>query len=174
MPPTKLPAPQITISKVDARRFMLAHHSLWPPRQHQGKEGILRYIQKVGSIQFDPINIVGRNPDLVLQSRVEDYRAIFLDHLLYEDRTLIDGWDKMACIYATTEWPSFTYRRDFLRENPNSRKPPDTIINETLEQIRLRGAFPQSISKSMIKLIGIGGRQKLCGLQWNIFSAAGF
>lgn len=139
MPPSKLPSPQITISNLEARRFMLAHHNLWPPRQLKGKDGVLKYIQQVDSIQFDPINIVGRNPDLVLQSRVADYRSIFLDQLLYEDRDLIDGWDKMACIYATSDWPSFTYRREFLRENPDSRKPPDTIINETLDEIRQRG-----------------------------------
>ncbi len=139
MPPSKMPTPQITLSNVEARRFILAHHNLWPPHQLRGKDGVLEYIQQVGSIQFDPINIVGRNPDLVLQSRVADYKPEFLDQLLYEDRYLIDGWDKMACIYATTDWPSFTYRRKFLRENPDPRKPPETILNETLAQIRQRG-----------------------------------
>jgi len=75
---------------------MLAHHGLYPPRKLMGKTGILDYIQHVGSIQFDPINIVGRNPDLVLQSRVLDYRPNLLDDLLYKERKLIDGWDKMA------------------------------------------------------------------------------
>jgi uncharacterized protein YcaQ len=118
---------------------MLAHHYLWPPRQLKGKEGILTYITQVKSIQFDPINIVGRNPDLVLQSRILDYRPDHLDQLLYKDRTLVDGWDKMACIHATTDWPYFGYRRKFLRENPDSRKPPDTILDETLAHIRQRG-----------------------------------
>jgi len=139
MPPSKLSAPQITITKKEARRFLLAHHNLLPPRQFKGKQGVLEYIQHVDSIQFDPINIVGRNPDLVLQSRVADYKPEYLDQLLYQDRTLIDGWDKMACIHATTDWPNFSYRRKFLRENPDSRKPPDTIINDTLENIRQRG-----------------------------------
>ena len=139
MPPSKLPAPQITISKKDARRFLLAHHKLLLPRQFKGKQGVREYIQHVESIQFDPINIVGRNPDLVLQSRVANYKPEYLDQLLYEDRTLIDGWDKMACIHATSDWPNFSYRRKFLRENPDPRKPPDTIINDTLEHIRQRG-----------------------------------
>lgn len=141
MVPSKLPSPQITISNLEARRFMLAHHNLWPPRQFMGKDGVRKHIQHVNSIQFDPINIVGRNPDLVLQSRVADYKPEFLDQLLYEDRDLIDGWDKMASIHATNEWPNFTYRREFLRENPDSRKPPDTIIQETLDQIRQRGTL---------------------------------
>jgi uncharacterized protein YcaQ len=70
----ELPAPSISISNTDARRFMLSHHCLWPPRNLGGKTGILDYIRLVGSIQFDPINVVGRNPDLVLQSRVKNYR----------------------------------------------------------------------------------------------------
>jgi uncharacterized protein len=139
MSPAKLPPPQLTITNRDARRFMLAHHQLWPPRQLQGKEGVLRFIDHIQSIQFDPINIVGRNPDLVLQSRVADYKSGFLDQLLYEDRTLIDGWDKMACIYAATDWPNFGYRREFLRQNPGAYKPPDKVLNETLDIISQKG-----------------------------------
>ena len=86
----------IEIKKSEARRFKLMHHGLYPPRQYFGEKGILDFIKKVGSIQFDPINIVGRNPDLVLQSRVKNYQPKLLDDLLYKNRYLIDGWDKMA------------------------------------------------------------------------------
>jgi uncharacterized protein YcaQ len=134
-----LPLPELTISQTVARRFILAHHHLWPPRQFEGKEGVLEYIKHVGSIQFDPINIVGRNPDLVLQSRVKDFRPNFLDQLLYEDRMLIDGWDKMACLYLTSDWPFFNRRRNFLRQNDDPRKPPDSILEEVLSEIRQRG-----------------------------------
>jgi hypothetical protein len=118
---------------------MLIHHGLYPPRQYQGKSGVIKFINQVGSIQFDPINIVGRNPDLVLQSRISDYQASFLDQLLYKDRTLIDGWDKMACIYSSSDWPFFTYRRKYLRDNPDPRRPSQTVLNHTLDQIEKRG-----------------------------------
>ncbi len=139
MSQTKNWPPHITVSIIDARRFMLAHHLLWPPRTLKGKAGVLAYIRQVNAIQFDPINIVGRNPDLVFQSRIMDYQPEYLNQLLYDDRTLIDGWDKMACIYSTSNWPHFSYRRKFLRENPDLRKPPDTILNDTLEHINQRG-----------------------------------
>jgi len=139
MSPAKLPPPQLTITNKDARRFMLAHHQLWPPRQLRGKEGVLSFIDHIQSIQFDPINIVGRNPDLVLQSRVADYKPGILDQLLYEDRALIDGWDKMACIHATTDWSYFGYRREFLRQNPGAYKPPDTVLEETRDIISQKG-----------------------------------
>ena len=132
---TSLP-PAITISKSDARRFMLSHHGLYPPRQRLGKAGVLDYIHHVGCIQFDPINIVGRNPDLVLQSRVKDYRPHMLDELLYSDRNLLDGWDKMASIYAMEDWPNFTRRREWLREHIHERRPPQEALADTLEQVR--------------------------------------
>ncbi len=61
MPKTSLPSPTITLSKTHARRFLLAHQRLWPPRRLEGKAGIVDFIRHVGCIQFDPINVVGRN-----------------------------------------------------------------------------------------------------------------
>lgn len=93
------------------------HHGLWPPRALTGKEGILSLIQHLACIQYDPVNVVGRNPDLVLQSRILDYRPQFLDQLLYQDRVLIDGWDKLASIYLSQDWPYFTRHRTALRKH---------------------------------------------------------
>ncbi len=101
----------IQISKAQARRFLVAHHRLTPPRTLKGKQGILDYFDHVGSIQFDSINVVGGNPDLVLQSRVANYKPKLLQELLYADRKLIDGWDKQASIFQTHEWPHFGRRR---------------------------------------------------------------
>ncbi|MEK6256319.1 MAG: winged helix DNA-binding domain-containing protein [Chloroflexota bacterium] len=106
-----LPQAQFEISNRTARRFLLAHQGLWPPRKLSGKNGILSLLNKIHSIQYDTINVVGRNADLVLQSRVKNYRPNMLEDLLYKDRLLWDGWDKMASIYASTDWPNFARRR---------------------------------------------------------------
>jgi uncharacterized protein YcaQ len=100
---------------------MLAHHHLWPPRRLTGKAGVMDFIRRVGCIQFDPINVVGRNPDLVLQARVKDYHAGLLEELLYADRQLLDGWDKMAAIYPTTDWPYFARHRAHMRRRQDDR-----------------------------------------------------
>jgi len=128
------------IRKSEVRRFILMHHGLYPPRQYFGEKGILGFIEKVGSIQFDPINIVGRNPDLVLQSRVKNYQPKLLDDLLYKKRSLVDGWDKMASIYSTTDWPYFVKRR-MLMSTPgvDSRRPPEGTLANVLDNIRNRG-----------------------------------
>jgi uncharacterized protein YcaQ len=101
----------IVIDKPHARRFLLAHLNLLPPRRLQGKQGVLDYIRHVNCIQYDPINVVGQNPHLVLQSRVHGYKPTMLDALLYEDRRLIDGFDKQMSIYPVEDWPAFDYPR---------------------------------------------------------------
>ncbi len=139
MPLNTSSTPTLTLSKSEARRFLLTHHGLFPPRKSNGKEGILDYIRHAGCIQFDPINIVGRNPDLVLQSRILDYKPDTLDELLYQDRKLVDGWDKMAAIYRVEDWFKFWLHRDYARTRRNNRLPNPEILDEVLEQVRQRG-----------------------------------
>jgi uncharacterized protein YcaQ len=101
----------LQIDKAKARRFLLAHLGLLPPRQLRGKPGALDFVRRVNCIQYDPINVVGQNPHLVLQSRVRGYRPEMLDELLYQERALIDGFDKQMAIYPTEDWPHFSYYR---------------------------------------------------------------
>lgn len=131
--------PVIELDICSARRFILLRQGLWPAHQLQGKAGVLAFVRAAGSIQFDPINIAGRNPDLVLQSRVADFRPEMLDELLYQDRKLLDGWDKMASIYLTSDWPHFSFRRQALQQNPDPRRPSQEIIEHVLQQIAARG-----------------------------------
>ncbi len=99
-----------TLTKGQARQFVLAHQGLRPPYGLEGKCGALQHIRRVGCIQFDPLDIVGRNPELVLQSRVSGFRPAMLQELLYDERQLLDGYDKMMAIYSVFDWPCF--RRD--------------------------------------------------------------
>ncbi len=121
------------ITKQQARRFILAHQALWPPYELEGKVGILNFIGHVGCIQFDPLNIVGHNTELVLQSRITDFRSAMLQELLYEDRKLLDGWDKMMAIYRIEDWHYFYYRQ---REAASrSRRRDSELVKEVSIQI---------------------------------------
>jgi hypothetical protein len=102
----------VKVSKEDACSFLVRYQNLTGPQSLSGVEGILEYIKKVGCIQYDPLNIIGRNADLVLQSRIIDYRPEMLEQLLYKDRLLIDGWDKMMSIYSREDWPYFRRVRE--------------------------------------------------------------
>ena len=132
--------PTVKLTRLQARRFLLAHQSLWPPRKLKGNKGVVDFVRSVGAIQFDPINVVGRNADLVLQSRINGYNPTMLHELLYEDRKLLDGFDKVASIYETADWPYFQRRRDRMRaEHGQPSNPAMKISNEVIEAIREEG-----------------------------------
>ena len=131
----------ITLTKAQSRRFILAHQGLLPPRNSEGKSGILDFIRRVGCIQFDPLNIVGHNPELVLQSRIDNYNPSMLAELLYTDRRLVDGWDKMMAIYRTEDWPNFYYRQReaALKSTRREAGAVQAVMPEVRQAIEQRG-----------------------------------
>lgn len=135
-----LPPPQISVSRDQSRRFVLAHQFLLPPRSLNGKSGVIEILRRLGCIQFDPVNVVGWNPDLVLQARLGDYRAAMLDELLYTDRVLWDGFDKVASIHLSEDWPSFARRRAHQGENLRfTENEPQRLMPMLLDKIRENG-----------------------------------
>jgi uncharacterized protein YcaQ len=131
---------KVVLSKKQARCFILAYQGLWPLNELVGKDSVLNTIRHLGCIQFDPLNIVGRNPELVLQARISDFRAEMLDELLYQDRVLVDGWDKNMSIYSVEDWPFFQRFRDssFQRYGDDSR-PAVSILPQVRKMIQQRG-----------------------------------
>jgi uncharacterized protein YcaQ len=121
----------INITKAAARQFLLEYQGLGGKHTFSGKQGIYDYIKKVGCIQFDPLNIVGHNHELVLQSRIKGFKPEQLQELLYGDRKLIDGWDKNMSIYCTSDWPYFKRLRDSERQRLQN-----SPINKVLPLIR--------------------------------------
>ncbi len=93
-----------TISRDIARRYLLGRQGLWPGRRWTGKEGTAAAIRTIGAVQIDPLNVVGRNHDLVLWSRVADYDPAHLDTLLYRDRAFFD-YGGLLFIYPMAELP---------------------------------------------------------------------
>lgn len=107
---------KLTITNRQARRFILAYQKLWSQYELEGKKGILSYFEKVCCIQFDPLNVVGSNQELVLQSRIKNYRPSLLQDLLYNERKLIDHWDKNMSIYRIEDWPYFKRTRELAKD----------------------------------------------------------
>lgn len=145
----RYPDPDLTLSKQQARRYLLAHHLLWPPHKIKGKPGIIDYLSRVHCIQYDPVNVVGRSPDLTLQSRIKNYKPDYLDELLYSDRRLLDGYDKVQSIFLTSDWPYFTRFRAYARRKYGApENPPMQIAAQVLEAIRKRGPLSSLDLKS--------------------------
>lgn len=122
----------LTISNQAARRFLLAHQFLYPSSQLKGKAGVHTIFERFGCIQYDTINVVGRNADLVLQSRIQNYSPTLLNEMLYTDRTLVDGWDKMASLYQMKDWPFFARRRKHMYEYHHLRAPETAAYGEKI------------------------------------------
>lgn len=101
-----------SLSKRQARLFLLRHQRLVPDGLPGGKQSIYDFVRHVGCIQYDPLSIAGHNHELVLQARIPGFVPEMANELLYKDRLLIDGWDKNMSIYCTEDWPYFQRRRE--------------------------------------------------------------
>ena len=104
-----------TITKQQARQFILAKQGLIGSYRCTGKEGAYNYVRQAGCIQFDPVDVCGKNADLTLQSRIKGFRKSMLQELLYKDRKLVDYADKELSIWPAEDWPFFSSYRDRSR-----------------------------------------------------------
>ena len=101
-----------TITKRQAAQFILAKQGLIGLYRFIGKEGAYEYVRQAGCIQFDPVDVCGKNAELTLQSRVKGFKKSMLSDLLYKDRKLVDYADKELSIWPTEDWPYFSAYRD--------------------------------------------------------------
>ena len=129
----------ITLSKEEARRFMLVKHGLVGKHIFKGQEGIMAFVKQVGCIQFDPIDVCGKNAELVLQSRIKDFDKKWLYDLLYHKRELIDYFDKNLAIMSVSDWPYFKRYRDAYKGGGRSHQEIEDICDEVLKMIEEKG-----------------------------------
>ncbi len=71
------------------------------------KNNLEKTMQQLGCIQYDPLSIVGKNQDIIMQARFNNYYINDLNYYLYDNRILIDGWDKEMSIFQINDWPYF-------------------------------------------------------------------
>ena len=102
----------LTITPDRARQFILLRQGLLGEHRFIGKAGAYQYVRQAGCIQFDPVDVCGRNAELTLQSRVKGITRKTLGDLLYKDRLLVDYSDKELSIWPSEDWPYFaSYRQ---------------------------------------------------------------
>jgi len=122
MSDTIWPMPQaLTISADHARRFLVQRHLLDPPRSLPAKsESVLRVIDRLGLVQFDPVGVPGaRSHDLTLHARIARYQTAWCDRWLYGppggdplDRRLIELYNKSLNILPIDELPHYRHTWD--------------------------------------------------------------
>jgi uncharacterized protein YcaQ len=127
----------IRVSGEAARRFLVARHMVAPARSVKGgKKGVLKVISKLGSLQFDPLAIAGRNHDLVLHARVAGYKPEWSADL-YERREIFEASNKGLSFVAADAFPWFRTRlgrraAQTIAENAD-------VAERVLDRIRAEG-----------------------------------
>lgn len=64
-------------------------------------------LSRLRCLQLDPVAVVAPSHQIVLWSRIADYRPADLDHLLWEQRWLFEYWAHAASIVLTDDYPIF-------------------------------------------------------------------
>jgi len=127
-----------------ARRFLVIRHLLGPARSlPAAEESVLAVVDRLGSLQFDPLEVAGRNHDLVLHARVAGYRRAWTDHLLYDRRLLFEAYNKGLSILPTRElpWHRLTWDQARRAHEGEVFRDQGEHVAELLDRIRRGGAI---------------------------------
>lgn len=126
---------KIIISKDEARKYLLYKQGLLGEKRYYGKKGILNFFENVLCLQYDPIDVCGKNAEIILQSRVDGFEKETLEELLYKERDLIDYWDKNMSIIRTKDWKYFSFIRKKYQDTGKSMVQINSVKNLILEKI---------------------------------------
>jgi uncharacterized protein len=127
----------VRVAAEAARRFLVARHFLAPARSlHGGPRAVLEVFDRLGSIQYDPLAVAGRNHDLVLHARVADYDPDWCE-TLYERREIFEAYNKGLSLVPVSAFPWF---RGILSRNPSQVLAENgDVAGRVLERIRVDG-----------------------------------
>ncbi len=129
----------LSVTQEQARRFILLRQGLMGAYRFAGKAGAYRFVRQAGCIQYDPVDVCGRNAELTLQSRVKGFERQMLDDLLYKDRLLVDYLDKELSIWPSEDWPYFSRYRARSMEHGSSFPGIPELERKAIDYIRTNG-----------------------------------
>ncbi len=132
----------IRIGRPTARRFLVKRHLLAPPRSLPGNPAsVMTVVGRLGSLQFDPLEVAGRNHDVILLARIEGYRRDLTDALLYDQRQLYETYNKGLSLVPTAELPWFrvTWDSNLAEHEGAAFRDHAQLVDELLDRIRREG-----------------------------------
>src|SRR5438874_754047 len=108
--------------------FLERQHLARPRSRALTARRLVRFVEDVGGVQLDSINVLERAHYLTLWSRFGPYDRAHLDRLVYRRRLLFEYWAHAACLVPATALPwwrramldyrvSHTGWSDWLRRN---------------------------------------------------------
>jgi hypothetical protein len=124
----------IVISKQTARRFVLGRQGLWPGRRWKGKQGAAQALRACEAIQLDPLVVIARSQDIVLHSRVMNYKPDHLNQLMYKERDFFDYGGHLD-VYPMSELP---YWRQHMEKRSHEKRVEDYVFKhpDLFDQVR--------------------------------------
>jgi uncharacterized protein YcaQ len=131
----------LRVTAEQARRFLIARHFVAPARSLAGGPGaVLAVIRKLGSIQFDPIAVAGRNHDLMLHARVAGYEPSWCDDL-YARREIFETTNKALSFIPADEFPWYRVSggRKGARFHAAALTDNAAVAEKVLERLRADG-----------------------------------
>ena len=99
MPPLTVPPGAV------AALFLQRQHLTRPQAQALTSRRLLRFVEDVGGLQLDSINVLDRAHYLTVWSRFGSYDRARLDRLVYGQRRLFEYWAHAACLVPTSHLP---------------------------------------------------------------------
>jgi len=90
-----------------ARLYQLWSVGLHGKTYPAGEAGIRQCFCNQGSIQLDPLPVLGRNHDLVIQARVDGTHPGETLDLIHRGRLGFEYWDKMLCCLPIENFPDY-------------------------------------------------------------------
>ena len=133
-------AEPLHVDRESARRFLVARHVLSPARSLKGgPDAVLEVVRRLGSLQFDPLSVAGRNHDLVLHARVADHDPAWTESLLYERRVLFETQNKGLSLLPIEELP--WYRAWWVQDPqyPEILRDNEELTAQVLERLQVDG-----------------------------------
>ena len=88
-----------------AALFLERQHLAWPRAHALTPRRLVRFVEDVGGLQVDSINVLDRAHYLTVWSRFGPYDRTRLDRLVYRRRLLFEYWAHAACLVPTSMLP---------------------------------------------------------------------
>lgn len=104
-------------------------------------DALIAHVERLSCVQYDPLNVVGRNPDLVMQSRIEHYKPEMLYRALYEKRALVEGYDKNLALFSIEDYPRLARIRAGTVRWAREQAQIMDVLPQVLAEVERRGAL---------------------------------
>jgi hypothetical protein len=111
--------PPVFSRRAAAALFMARQHLARPRARRLTARSLLAFVEDVGGLQLDSINVVERAHHLTLWSRFGPYDRKALERIAYRRRLLFEYWAHAACLVPASHFPS--WRRVMLDYSVRTR-----------------------------------------------------